>query len=73
MPPNWRVHVWLFVPRESIEALEEKLEQLRNTVGARFKVKLTALEDVQPLRSSAWKRCEETWETEHKNIQAALI
>ena len=48
VPANWRVHVWLFLPRDSIEMLDEELEQLRQTVGARFKVKLTALEDVQP-------------------------
>ena len=58
VPVNWRVHVWLFVPRDSIEMLDERLEQLRQTVGARFKVKLTALEDVQPWRSSRWERCE---------------
>jgi hypothetical protein len=60
VPANWRVHVWLFVPKDSIEMLDEKLEQLRKTVGARFKVKLTALEDVQPWRLSAWKRSEES-------------
>ena len=63
VPANWRVHVWLFVPNDSIELLEEKLEQLRQTVGARFKVKLTALEDVQPWRFSRWERREEAWET----------
>lgn len=69
VPANWRVHVWLFVPKDSIEMLDDKLEQLRQTVGARFKVKLTALEDVQPWRSSTWKRREEAWETSEKKLQ----
>jgi len=68
VPSNWRVHVWLFVPRESIEMLDEKLEQLRHNVGARFKVKLTALEDVQPWRSSNWERCEQAWETNREKL-----
>lgn len=63
IPADWRVHVWLFVPKDLIEMLDEKLEQLRGTVGARFKVKLTALEDVQPWRISGWERCEEAWES----------
>ena len=68
IPANWRVHVWLFVSGDSIELLDERLEQLRQTVGARFKVKLTALEEVQPWRLSRWKRCEEAWETEGKKV-----
>lgn len=63
VPADWRVHVWLFVPRNSIEMLEEKLEHMRQTLGARFKVKLTALEDVQPSRIANWERHEEPWET----------
>lgn len=66
LPANWRVHVWLFVPKDSIEMLDERLEQLRQTVGARFKVKLTALEDVQPWHFSKWERCEEAWETKEQ-------
>jgi hypothetical protein len=68
VPANWRLHVWLFVPRDSIEMLDERLEQLRQSVGARFKVKLTALEDVQPWRSSAWARREESWETNEERV-----
>jgi hypothetical protein len=68
VPANWRVHVWLFVPRDSIEMLDEKLEQLRQTVGASFKVKLMALEDVQPWRASTWERCEAAWETDGRRI-----
>lgn len=63
VPKNWRVYVWLFVPKDSIEMLDEELERLRQTAGSKFKVKITALEDVQPWRASSWKRCEETWET----------
>jgi hypothetical protein len=68
VPANWRVHVWLFVPRGSIDMLDEKLEHLRQTVGARFKVKLTALEDVQPWRFSSWERCEEAWESNGQRV-----
>lgn len=68
VPASWRVHVWLFVPRESIELLDERLEQLRQTVGPRFKVKVTALEDVQPWRISGWKRSEEAWETTEEKL-----
>jgi hypothetical protein len=63
VPAEWRVHVWLFVPRTSIETLDEKLEHMRQTTGSRFKVKITALEDVQPWRSASWERHEEAWET----------
>jgi hypothetical protein len=62
-PASWRVHVWLFVPKDSIEMLDAKLERLRRTVGSKFKVKITALEDVQPWRAATWNRCEEAWET----------
>jgi hypothetical protein len=68
VPADWRVHVWLFVPKDSIEVLDEKLEHLRHTAGARFKVKITALEDVQPWRASTWERCEEAWETERHRL-----
>lgn len=68
VPANWRVHVWLFVPRDSIEMLDEKLEQLRQGIGARFKVKITALEDVQPWRLSSWERLEEVWETNREKL-----
>lgn len=68
VPANWRIHVWLFVPRDSIEMLDERLEQLRQNIGARFKVKLTALEDVQPWRSSRWARREEEWETNSEKL-----
>jgi hypothetical protein len=67
-PAEWRVHVWLFVPKNSIETIEEKLEQMRQTVGARFKVKLTALEDVQPWQSSSWDRREGAWETKGHRV-----
>jgi hypothetical protein len=63
VPANWRVHVWLFTPRDSVEMLDAKLEHLRHTVGSEFKVKITALEDVQPWRASNWTRSEEAWET----------
>jgi hypothetical protein len=56
VPASWRVHVWLFVPKDSIEMLDEKLEQLRQTVGARFKVKLTALETQVIWESSSLNR-----------------
>jgi hypothetical protein len=64
VPANWRVHVWLFVTRDSIGKLDESLEQLRQTAGARFSVKLTALDDIQPWRASTWERCEAAWETD---------
>lgn len=63
VPANWRVYVWLFVPKDSIEMLDEKLEHLRQTIGSKFKVKITALEDVQPWRASTWKPSEAEWET----------
>jgi hypothetical protein len=63
VPASWRVHVWLFVPRDSIQGLDGKLEQLRHTIGSKFKVKITALEDVQPWQSSNWERSEAAWET----------
>ncbi len=69
-PANWRIHVWLFVPKGSIELLDAKLEHLRQTVGSKFKVKITALEDVQPWRLSTWERCEAAWE---RNGQRTLI
>lgn len=53
LPPNWRVYVWLFVPRDSCEILDAKLEALRSAYGSAFKVRITALEDVQPWRSMA--------------------
>ncbi len=62
VPANWRVHVWVFVPEDSIEMLDGKLEHLRQSIGSKFKVKITALEDVQPWRSSTWERCEAAWE-----------
>ncbi|MGA8670766.1 MAG: hypothetical protein WB679_12860 [Terracidiphilus sp.] len=68
VPANWRVHVWLFVPRGSIDMLDGKLEHLRQTIGPRFKVKLTALEDVQPWRFSSWERCEEAWESNGQRV-----
>lgn len=68
VPADWRLHVWLFVLRDSIETLEQRLEQLRQTVGTRFKVKLTALEDVQPWRISQWERHEEDWETNEDKL-----
>ena len=70
VPASWRVHVWLFVPRDSIELLDAKLEHLRQTAGSKFKVKVTALEDVQPWRSSNWQRCEEAWETKGQRALA---
>lgn len=63
VPANWRVYVWLFVPKDSIEMADEKLEQLRQTIGSKFKVKITALEDAQPWRASTWKHCEVAAET----------
>ena len=56
LPESWRVHVWLFVPRDTIELLDEKLEDLRRKQGCPFKIKLTALEDVQPWRFWTWDR-----------------
>ena len=63
VPTSWRVHVWLFVPMAIFESLDEELERLRHSAGARFKVKLTALEEIQPWNSSRWRRQEEAWET----------
>jgi hypothetical protein len=54
LPSTWRVYVWLFVPKECLDVLDAKLEELRSRSGSAFKVKVTALEDVQPWRSSAW-------------------
>lgn len=68
VPAMWRIHVWLFVPRDSIEMLDQELEHLRHTAGSKFKIKITALEDVQPWRASTWERCEETWETKGQRI-----
>jgi hypothetical protein len=48
--------------------LDGKLEHLRQTIGSRFKVKLTALEDVQPWRFSSWERCEEAWESNGQRV-----
>ena len=62
VPANWRVNVWLFVPEDSIEMLDGKLERLRQVIGSKFKVKITALEEVQPWRLSNWERCEAKWE-----------
>ncbi len=42
--------------------LEGELEQLRHQTGARFKVKLTVLEEIQPWNTSSWRRKEEGWE-----------
>ena len=70
VPAAWRVHVWLFVPKDSIEMLDGNLEHLRQTIGSKFKVKITALEDVQPWRISTWRRCEAAWE---RNGQRLLI
>lgn len=56
LPASWRIHVWLFVPRDTIEVLDEKLEELRRKQGCPFKVKITALEDVQPWRFWTWDR-----------------
>lgn len=63
VPADWRVHVWLFVPKASTETLEDQLEQLRHNEGARFKVKLTVLEEIQPWNTADWRRKEEAWET----------
>lgn len=68
VPADWRIHVWLFVPKDAIETLDGKLEQFRHTNGARFKVRITALEDVQPWRASTWERCEAAWETDGQRI-----
>lgn len=68
VPAKWRVHVWLFAPKALIELLDEELEHLRNTIGSKFKVKITALEDVQPWRASNWERCEAAWETSEQQI-----
>lgn len=62
VPAKWRIHVWLFVPRESIEIFDSELEELRHVIGSKFKVKITVLEDVQPWRASTWQRCEAAWE-----------
>jgi hypothetical protein len=54
VPATWRIHVWLFIPRDAVEDLDSKLEDLRRTAGCPFKVKITALEDVQPWRFQTW-------------------
>ena len=56
VPASWRIHVWLFVPRDTIAMLDEKLEELRRRQGCPFKVKITSLEDVQPWRFWTWDR-----------------
>jgi hypothetical protein len=58
LPPSWRTHVWLFVPRETIETLDARLEDLRRSTGCPFKVKITAIEDVQPWRFWTWDHCD---------------
>lgn len=68
VPAKWRIHVWLFVPKDTIEMLDGELERLRTTIGSEFKVKITALEEVQPWRASAWERCEAAWETEGQQV-----
>lgn len=55
-------------PKDAIEMLNGKLEQFRHTNGAKFKVKITALEDVQPWRASTWERCEAARETDGQRI-----
>lgn len=62
VPAGWRVHVWIFVPSAATETLEDELEQLRHKAGARFKVKLTVLEEIQPWNTAGWRRKEEDWE-----------
>jgi hypothetical protein len=57
VPAKWRVYIWLFVPKDLIEMLDAELEDLRNTSGSKFKVKVTVLEDVQPWRASCWSHC----------------
>ena len=54
LPESWRIHVWLFVPRDTIPELDAKLEELRRAPGCPFKVKITALDDVQPWRLGNW-------------------
>jgi hypothetical protein len=56
LPASWRIHVWLFVPHDTIEMLDAKLEDLRRKDGCPFKVKITAIEDVQPWRGWTWDR-----------------
>ena len=68
VPAKWRIYVWLFVPKGFIETLDGELEHLRITIGSKFKVKITALEDVQPWRASTWERCEAAWETSGQQI-----
>ena len=63
VPADWRIHVWLFVPKAVTETLEDQLEKLRHSEGARFKVKLTILEEIQPWNTADWRRKEEAWET----------
>src|SRR6202022_4941181 len=31
VPASWRIHVWLFVPRDTIAGLDARLEDLRRT------------------------------------------
>ncbi len=57
-----------FVPKDLIEMLDRELGHLRNIIGSKFKVKITALEDVQPWRASTWERCEAAWETNGREI-----
>ncbi len=69
VPASWRIYAWLFVPKDSIEILDGKLEELRQSNGPKFKVKITALEDVQPWRTSSWSRSDAEWETnEERNL-----
>lgn len=68
VPAKWRIHVWLFIPKDTIEMLDGELERLRTTIGSRFKVKITALEDVQPWRATSWERCEAAWETKGQRV-----
>jgi hypothetical protein len=68
VPAKWRIYVRLFVPKGLIEMLDGESEQLRNTIGSKFKVKITALEGVQPWHASTWERYEAAWEGNGRQI-----
>lgn len=63
LPESWRIHAWLFVPRDTIEELDSRLEDLRRSAGCPFKVKITSLEDAQPWRSWTWSHFDPLGET----------
>jgi hypothetical protein len=47
---SWPVRPWLFVPKERVPLLEERLGEIANGQALKFVPKITPLEDVQPWR-----------------------